>query len=120
MTVLLTLHAAAKLTSSGSTVRSTLPSWTTSGALVVDIGSLRAMTQVISVSLRARGEAHSGRVPRVLSRLLRLRYSSSGHLLHFYRTACAPRARHDTDRKSFSAKPLKAASQSSTQQYRPL
>ena len=40
MTVLLTLHAAAKLTSSGSTVRSTLPSWTTSGALVVDMGIL--------------------------------------------------------------------------------
>ena len=40
MTVLLTLYAAAKLTSSGSTVRSTLPSWTTSGALVVDIGIL--------------------------------------------------------------------------------
>ena len=47
MTVLLTLYAAAKLTSSGSTVRSTLPSWTTSGALVVDMGSFRAMTQVI-------------------------------------------------------------------------
>ena len=62
MTVLLTRYAAAKLTSSGSTVRSTLPSWTTSGALVVDIGSFRAMTQVISVSLR-RGEAHSGRRP---------------------------------------------------------
>ena len=55
MTVLLTLHAAAKLTSSGSTVRSTLPSWTTSGALVVDIGSLRAMTQVISVASSAGG-----------------------------------------------------------------
>ena len=87
MTVLLTLHAAAKLTSSGSTVRSTLPSWTTSGALVVDIGSFRAMTQVISVSLRPRGEAHSGRPS--FSRLLPFRYSSSGHLLHFYRTACA-------------------------------
>ena len=55
MTVLLTLHAAAKLTSSGSTVRSTLPSWTTSGALVVDIGSFRAMTQVISVASSAGG-----------------------------------------------------------------
>ena len=55
MTVLLTLYAAAKLTSSGSTVRSTLPSWTTSGALVVDIGSFRAMTQVISVASSAGG-----------------------------------------------------------------
>ena len=88
MTVLLTLHAAAKLTSSGSTVRSTLPSWTTSGALVVDMGSFRAMTQVISVSLSSAGGAHSGRLAAPL--LLRLRYSSSGHLLHFYRTACAP------------------------------
>ena len=91
MTVLLTLHAAAKLTSSGSTVRSTLPSWTTSGALVVDIGSFRAMTQVISVS--AGGEAlpadearHSGRGSTAGT----LARSSSGHLLHFYRTACAP------------------------------
>ena len=59
MTVLLTLHAAAKLTSSGSTVRSTLPSWTTSGALAVDMGILPpAMTLITWLRQTGRGGGH--------------------------------------------------------------
>ena len=68
MTVLLTRYAAAKLTSSGSTVRSTLPSWTTSGALVVDMLILPRDDAGDQRGFVGRGEALPADEPKLTAR----------------------------------------------------
>ena len=90
MTVLLTLYAAAKLTSSGSTVRSTLPSWTTSGALVVDMGILPRDDAGDQRGFVGGGEAlpadegaGSQRTPRQATASTLALLVLCGHLLHF-------------------------------------